>query len=178
MLPQCPVAPHTLLDFKGILHGLFFINRILFGFSAGCGIDFLHLCNGKRRLLGIFAGIILLEIHQLRFSFLKFRYDESHLKAPVSHMDIADNPEARKTGNPLDAFPDDRGTQMAHVKGLCHVRSAVIHDNGLFLIGGFHAEFITGLHLFQIGAQEVIRQLQVQESRGRRFRLGKDRTVL
>ena len=177
MIPQCPVASYPILELEGIFHGLFLVSRILFGLAARRRIDFLQFGDCEGSLLGIVPRIALVKIGQLRLSFLKLCDDQSHLQAPVPQMDISDNFIPRKTGDSLNAFPDDGRTQMPHMQGLRHIRSAIIHDDGLFFSGHFHSEFFTGFHLLQISAQKIVRQLQVQESGSHRFHLGKNFAV-
>ena len=65
---------------------------IFLGLCGSARIDFLELCQSERRFLRIGVHVtrsVIPEINKLRLSLLHLCYDETHLKAPVTQMDIA-----------------------------------------------------------------------------------------
>ena len=147
MVPQRTISSHAALQFKGCLHCLFLISRILFGFTACSRIDLLKLGNGKGRFSRIFSRIGLVKIDKGRLSLLKLLYDQSHLESPVPKMDIADHLMACVSCDPLDTLPDNGGAQMPYMKGFCHIWPAVIDNDLLGMFRCVQSEFIARCHL-------------------------------
>ena len=84
--------------------------------------------------------------------------------APVAQMNVADGIVAEELVQPLDALANDGRAQVADVQGLCHVGSAVVHNDGLAGAGLTDAEIGSGAHFLQIAAQESVGELQVDEA--------------
>ena len=150
MLPQSPVAPAALLEFKGGGVGLLGKGFILFFPGGGGGVDLLQLGNGEGGLLRVFPGVIRVEVGKLRLPPLQFRDDQAHLQTPVAQVNVADGIIAEEFVQPFQALADDGGAQMTDVQGLGHIGSAVIHHNGLPCPGFHHAEIFVGPHLLQV----------------------------
>ena len=138
----------TVLKLIGCLHGSFFVGFIFFGFSARSRVDFFQLADRKWRLFRIFSGITLIKINQIRFSLTQLCDDQSHLQPPVSKMYIPDHLMAHKTSETFDALTDDRRTQMSDMQRFCHVWSAVVQDDLLWMLCFFYGKIFICLHLF------------------------------
>ena len=175
MLQDSLIASVPVLHQIGGVHGLFLVGLVLLGAGAGRRIDLLQLRDGKGGFLGIFPRIIFVKIGKLRFPALQLRDNQSHLQAPVAQMDVANHFMARETAQALYALPDDRGTQMAHMEGLGHIRSAVIDDDRLRMLRLLTAQTLILLHLLQVVPDEIRRQFQVQKARIHRVHLRKHR---
>ena len=70
-------------------------------------------------------------------------------------MYIADHLMAHVAADALDALTDNGRAQMAHMKGLCHIRSAVVDYDGLWLLCLFHGKLFLCLHLKQVICQKA-----------------------
>ena len=101
------MASVAVLQKVGCLHGRLFVFRMLFGVSAGCGINLLQLADREGSYLRVLAGVALIEVNQLRFSLFQLHDDESHLQAPVAQMHVSDDLMAQETAHSLDALTDD-----------------------------------------------------------------------
>ena len=173
MFPDGSIWRITLLKLEGrglraLLEGL-----VHFGFAACCRINILQLADGKRRLGRILAGIILIEINQIRLAVAQFFDDESHLQAPVTQMYVTDHIVAQVTAHTLYALTDHGRTQVADMQRLCHVGSAVVHDDGLSMALFLHAKLFFLCHAVHEISQVSGIQADVNEARHHSVDLGK-----
>ena len=164
MLPEGMISFLSLLKLVSRLQCLFFVFFVLFRLQTGGRIDLLKLGNGKRRFRRIVSFPVIVEIRKIRLPVLQLRDDQSHLKAPVAQMHVADRPVAGKMQDPLDALPDYGGTQMPYMKGLRHISSAIVDDHGLRLSRFFCPQILIRGHRGKILAQERAGELQVEKS--------------
>ena len=93
-------------------------------------------------------------------------------------MNIADHLMAHKTAHALNGFTDDSGTEMAHVQGLCHIGSAVVHDHSLRMLRRLHSQLLSSPHPIHIIGQKAASDLQVNEARHNSGNLLEDLAVL
>ena len=164
MLPESPVAAVSFLKLVRVLQSLCVIGLVLLRLSARERIDLLQIADGEGSFPGILALKRLVKIRQLRIAVLQLRDDQSHLKAPVTEMNVTDCLIAVITDNSLDRFSDDRGTEMSHVKGLRHIRSAVVQNDRLRLLRERHSEFDRFGHFLQISPQPGFLHIQIDET--------------
>ena len=150
MLPQRAVAAVSLLQLVCILQRLCVIALILLGLPARKGIDFLQISDGERSLLRIVSLIGLVKINQLRLSVLELGNHKAHLKSPVPEVDISNRRIPVIANHSLDCLADHCRTKMSHMKGLRHVRSAVVKNHGFRLLRKRHSEFDRFGHFLQI----------------------------
>ena len=169
VVPNGPVAPAALLQLEGGGVGTVGEAGVFLLLGGGGRIDLFQFGNGEGSLGGIIAGEVGIEVGEVGLTLLKLGDDQTHLQAPVTQVDVADDVIAQEAVQPLQAFADDGGAQMADVQGLCHVGSAVVDDH---LLAGTHllsAEGVGGAHFFQVLCQEGARELQVDEARAYGF---------
>ena len=76
MIPESHIAGLSLLQKVRCLQSLVAVILILFGFSAGAGINLFQFSNGKRRFCRIFPLIAVVKIYQLRFAVFQFCDDQ------------------------------------------------------------------------------------------------------
>ena len=69
-------------------------------------------------------------------------------------MNITDHLISHKTAHALDALSDNSRTQMAHMKGLCHIGAAVIHDDRFLLFRFFQSQLVRLCHTLHIICQK------------------------
>ncbi len=130
MLPEFIVAPGFVLQRHSCRRGLSRKGLILFRAGGGLGIYEIHLVHSQGRLFGIFARKIRIKIDKARLLPPGFGNNQPHLQAPVSQVNIAYHPVAQEFGKFIQGVPDNCGTQMAHMKGLCHIGGPVIYHDG------------------------------------------------
>ena len=155
LFPQSTIPLHSALELKGCFHCFFFICRIFLGLPACGRINLLKLCNRHRCFLRIFAIKAFIKIYKIRVTLLHLGDDQSHLQTPVSHVNVTDHLVSDVTGNSLHTFTNNCRTEMSDMKRLCHVRSAVIHNNRLLFLRNFQAKLLFLLHLCQIVCQKA-----------------------
>ena len=132
---------------------------------TGRRVDLFQLTDGKRRLLRILSGIGLVKIGKLRLSVAEFLNDQAHLKSPVSQMNVADHLMSQETSHPLNALADHSRTEMAHVQRLCHIGSAVIHNDRERRFCLFTAAVVSLSHVIHVGCQISGFQFYINETR-------------
>ena len=177
VIPESHVSRFALLKKMGCLQCFIAVSLVLFGLAAGTWIDLFQFADGKRCFCGIFPGKAVIKIYQLRFPVFQLCDDQSHLKAPVSKMHIADHLVSYKTSDTLDALADDRRTEMSYVKGFGNVWSAVVDDDRLRVLGSFNGKLLIFCHLIHIFRNEFRLHIQVDKSRLYNFCSGKDLAV-
>ena len=155
LFPQSTISFHSALELKGCFHCFFFICRIFLGLPACGRINLLKLRNRHRCFLRIFAIKAFIKIYKVRVTLLHLGDDQSHLQAPVSHVNVTDHLMSDVTGDSLYTFTDDCRTKMTDMQWLCHVRSAVIHNNRLLFLRGIKPKLLFLLHLCQIVCQKA-----------------------
>ena len=64
----------------------------------------------------------------------------------------------------LDGVSDDGAAQVPDMQRLCHVRSAVVHDNRAGILLGLDAEVLGKVHFCDIRCQKLCRELEVQKA--------------
>ena len=131
MVPDRPVSPVPVLQKIGGMQGFLPVRLVFFGLLAGSGVNLFQFSDGKWRFFRIFSLEILLEIRKLRLTFLQLCNDQSHLIAPVSQVDIPQNLMAHFSCDPFDTLPDNGRAEMPYMERLCHIGSAVIHQDHL-----------------------------------------------
>ena len=63
---------------------------VLLGFAGRVRIDFFQITERKRRIGGIFPGVIGVKIAKIRLAFFQRGNNQSHLQSPVAEMNVAD----------------------------------------------------------------------------------------
>ena len=167
LLPQRVQAGIALLQPVRVLHGLLVVSLVLLGFCARGGIDLLEVTHGKRRLFRIGRALAVRtrgKIRKVREPVLQFGDDQSHLKAPVAHMDIADALLAVVTDDALHGFADDRGAHVTYMQRLCDIRPAVVQDDALRHLRVLQSKLLRLPHLVQVITDEALADRQVQET--------------
>ena len=91
MFPDGSIRRIALLQLEGRGLGALLEGLVHFGLAAGGRVDVLQLTDSKRRLGRILAGIVLIEINQIRLAVTQLLDDKAHLQAPVTQMYIADH---------------------------------------------------------------------------------------
>ena len=132
MIPESHISWFSLLQLMRRLQCLITVFLIFFGFTACAWINFFQLTDGKWCFLRIFSLIAVIKINQFRLTMFQLCDNESHLKSPVTKMNITYNLMSNISSDTFDALADDRRTQMSDMKRLCHVRSAVVNNDGLW----------------------------------------------
>ena len=102
----------------------------------------------------------------------KLRDNQSHLQAPVSEVDISDDILPVVARQSLQSLADHGASEMSDMQRLGDIRSAVVDDNLLFLLGRRQAPLSVRAclsHLLQIPGQKRRLQLQIEKSRFDRF---------
>ena len=155
LFPQSTITLHSALELKGCFHCFFLIARIFLGLLARGRINLLKLCNRHRCFLRIFTVKAFIKIYKIRITLLHLSDNQSHLQTPVSHVNVTDHLVSDVTRDSLHTFADNCGTQMSDMKRLCHIRSAVIHNNHLLFFRSFKTKLIFLLHLCQIICQKA-----------------------
>ena len=74
-------------------------------------------------------------------------------------MHVTDHMVSQSASHALDALTDYRRTQMAYVKRLGHIGSAVVHNNRLGFLGFLKAQTRICSHLIHKVCQEVFLDL-------------------
>ena len=177
VVPESHVSRFALLKEMCCLQCLITISLVLFGLAAGTWIDLFQFADSKWCFCGIFTCKAVIKIYQLRFPVFQLCDDQSHLKAPVSKMHIADDLMSYKTSDTLDTLADDRRTEMSYVKGFGYVWSAVVDDDRLRVLGSFNGKLLIFCHLIHIFRNEFRLHIQVDKSRLYNFCSGKDLAV-
>ena len=173
MLPEGVVAGNLLLKLAGGLVRTVGERLVRFAAGAGRGIDLLKVGDGERRFGGIFTGKRIVKIGEVRLAVAQTLDDKTHLKAPVTEMDVADHGVTEEAVDTLDGLADDGAAQVADMQRLCHVRSAVVKDNGARCALGGDAEMLRRGHLREIVGQICVRDAQVQKAGLHGIDLGK-----
>ena len=88
---------------------------------------------------------------------MKFCDDQSHLQTPVSQMYITNHIMTDITAHTLYTLTDNSGTKMSHMQWFCHIGSAVIHDDRLWLGSLLATVTLICLHLTKILCQILLR---------------------
>ena len=101
MLPDRTVRRVSALKLEGRLLGALLECLVNLGFSAGCRVDLLKLRDRKRCLLRILPCKIRIKIRKLRLSVLSLLDGKSHLKPPVTEMNVSDDLVAHKSSHTL-----------------------------------------------------------------------------
>ena len=133
--------------------------------SCAClGVDFFQLRDRKGRFFGILARIIGVKVAKLGALRLHLRNDQTHLQTPVAEMNVADDMVSEEAIDALDGFSDDGAAQVSDMQRLCHVRSAIVHDNRAGILLGLDAEVLVKVHFCDIRCQKLCRELEVQKA--------------
>ncbi len=159
------IASSSSLQLSCCFQSFLFIGFILFGLCTCCRIDFLQFGYGKGSFLGIVSLIVFIKIRQIRLTFLQFHDDQAHLQAPVTKVNITDHLMSGKTSHSLYTLSDDSCTQVAYMKRLCYIRSAIINDDRSGILCLFTAQAFSLCHLVHIRSQVAFLHLQIQKSR-------------
>ena len=168
MIPDRAVRCVSVLQLQRRLVGSCAEFLVRLRLRAGCRVDLLQFTDGKRSLLRIFSGIGLIKIGQFRLSVTKLLNDQSHLKSPVSQMNVTDHLMPQETSHPLDTLANDGGTEMSHMQRLCHVGSAVIYDDRERRFRLFTAALVFFSHVVHVGRQISGLQFYINETRHHR----------
>ena len=129
MVPESHVSRFALLKKMSCFQSFVSVRFILFGLAACTWINFFQLTDRKWCFLRIFSCIRIIKINQLRFSVFQFCNDQSHLKTPVSQMNITDYFMTYETANSLNTLANDCRTKMSYMKRFCNIWSAVVDDD-------------------------------------------------
>ena len=119
-----------------------------------CSVIILFFC---------FAGserIYLLKLCYIKLfiklsSVLKFSYDKSHLKSPVSEVNVTDDFITLLLSHSFNGFADNSGTKVSNMKWLCNIGSAVIYDDFLSLMG-VKSQILTEGHLVKVFLNQLL----------------------
>ena len=72
---------------------------------------------------------------------------------PVSQMNIAHHMISQEISHPTNAFSNNCRTKMSHMQRLCHIGSAVIHNNGFSMTNFIQPQLRSLSHTFHILCQ-------------------------
>ena len=164
MVPESHVPRLTLLKKMSCLQCFLTVCLILLGFAACTWINLLKLTDSKRCLCRIFTCIAVIKIYKLRLSVLQLCNDQSHLKSPVTKMNITNHLMSYETADSLNTFTNNCRTEMTYMKRFGNVRSAVIDYDGLRLFGCVCAKLLILLHLLQIICKKLFADFQIDKS--------------
>ena len=164
MVPDGHIASFALLQLQSSFMGTGGEFRILFAAGGGGGVDLFQLTDGERRLGGIFAVKIGVEVGKLRLRFPDALDDQTHLQTPVTQMHVTNDVIAEVTLDALDGLADDGRTDVTHMQGFCHVGSAVVNDHGFGLGFPLQAELFSHSHPVQVLSHKFRLQPQVDEA--------------
>ncbi len=165
VLPQGPIAAVPVLQQIGGPVRPFGKLGIGFCTLRGTGIDGFELADIKGRLVGVVSGKAAVEIGQVRLLVVRLLDDQTHLQAPVAHVDITDGVVAKGTEDALDTLAYDGGAKMPNVQRLGDVRSAVVYNNGFGNGLLLQTEIRLGAHLLKICGKPLAGNDKVEKAR-------------
>ncbi len=96
---------------------------------------------------------------------MKFGDNQSHLKAPVTEMNIPQDLISHEAKDSLNTLPDHRRTKMSDMKRLCNICTAVIDDDFLRMPGLFNRHIRIRRHGADLFLKKNTADIQVDKSR-------------
>ena len=96
---------------------------------------------------------------------------------PVSKMYITDHFVSDKTSDTFDTLPNDCRTKMTYMKWFCNIRSAVVDNDRLRILGSLNRKLLVLCHLIHVFCNKFRFHIQVDKSRLYNFCSGKDPAV-
>ena len=172
-MPKCSVWLVTILKKLGCFHSFCLESLVLFGLLAGCRINLLKLCNSKWCLLRVSTCIIRIKVAQIWLPLLETCDNKSHLKSPVSKVNVTDYLVTCVSKDSLNTLTNYCRTKMSYMKRLSNVWSAIIYDICRLVTWHCNAHVLLVEHSNDIASCEVSAYCDVEESRLNRFNLVK-----
>ncbi len=128
MGPQGAVTGAAVLQFCSGLAGAVAESGVFLGLGGGQRIEALQILKRHRTVGG--EGTVAVGHEGQGQSLVAAGGDqEAHLEAPVAEVGVAPDDVAAEAEQPLQAFADDGGAQVADVHRLGHVRTGVVDDD-------------------------------------------------